>query len=95
MQITERVAGCYEVQEVEFGRVYSWRPESVVVECDCGKKSTFERSALVGSTITCECGEDRTADVQEEVVARAMPEYDEALHPRRYWHSSGDARIPF
>ena len=38
----------YDVQEVEMGEVYTWRPESVVVECDCG-----ERPTLTASTTTC------------------------------------------
>ena len=36
------------VQEVEFGRVYKWCPEYVVIECDCG-----ERLSLTGSTTVC------------------------------------------
>src|SRR5215208_1573747 len=47
MRIVERVAGHYEAQEVEFGRVYTWNPECVVAECDCGKRATFKRSDVV------------------------------------------------
>jgi hypothetical protein len=34
----ENTEGHYDVQEVEMGEVYTWRPESVVVECDCGER---------------------------------------------------------
>ena len=40
MRIVERLAGHYETQDVEFGKVYTWRPESVVAECECGKDHT-------------------------------------------------------
>ena len=37
VKLPERAAGHYEVQEVEFGTVYRWRPEGGVVdECCCG-----------------------------------------------------------
>ena len=32
----ERTGGHYEVQEVDFGRVYRWCPERVVAESGCG-----------------------------------------------------------
>jgi hypothetical protein len=37
VRVIERVRGHYEVQEVECGKVYKWRPESVVVACECGE----------------------------------------------------------
>jgi len=37
VRVIERSGGRYEVQEVEFGRVYKWSPECVVIECDCGE----------------------------------------------------------
>ena len=37
VEVTERAAGYYEVQKVEFGKVYRWRPGGgVVPECCCG-----------------------------------------------------------
>ena len=37
VEVTKRAAGHYEVQEVEFGKVYRWRPGGgVVPECCCG-----------------------------------------------------------
>jgi hypothetical protein len=45
---SEHTEAGYDVQEVEMGEVYTWRPESIVVECDCG-----ERPTLTASTTTC------------------------------------------
>ena len=85
--IVERNAGRYEVQEVEFGRVYKWRPERVVVECDCG-----DRAALTLSAPVCRCGADHTAIVREE-LADLSPE-DETLHPWRYAGEREGAALP-
>lgn len=68
----------YDMQEVEMGKVYSWRPEGVVVECDCG-----EKAALTASTTTCgECGANHEAAALEGLAGRELK--DEALHPWRY-----------
>jgi len=47
-RVIERSGGRYEVQEVEFGTVYKWCPECVVVECDCG-----DMTILTPSMATC------------------------------------------
>jgi hypothetical protein len=47
-RVVERTGGHYEVQKVEFGRVYRWCPKRVVVECECG-----ERVTLTGSVTVC------------------------------------------
>jgi hypothetical protein len=44
----EHTEARYEVQEVEMGEVYTWRSESIVVECACG-----ERPTLTASMTTC------------------------------------------
>lgn len=85
--VIERAEGRYEVQDVEFGRVYRWRPERVVVECDCG-----ERAALTCSETTCRCGADHAAVVREELVVCSE---DEALHPWRYAGDREDAGLPY
>jgi hypothetical protein len=96
MRIVERVESHYETQEVEVGRVYKWRPESVVIECKCGKRSTHKRSELFDSVFTCECGADHMAGTREELVVELLEEKeDEAVHPWRYQHSSEEAGIPF
>ncbi len=91
MRVIERVAAHYDVREVEFGRVYRWCPEGVVVECDCGEMVT-----LTSSMTTCECGADHAALVedQEEVVGHRMPEDDETLHPWRSWRTSEETGLP-
>ena len=43
-KVIEHVNAHYEVQDVEMGKVYRWCPESVVVECACGKKLTLTAS---------------------------------------------------
>ena len=85
----ERIAGRYDVEEVEFGRVYRWRPESVVVECFCG-----ERLPLISSATVCsECGADHATAVRESLPYR-QPGRDKAEHPWRYWHSSEGTGLP-
>lgn len=90
MRTIERTEGCYEVQDVEFGRVYRWDPESVVVACDCG-----QRSALTRCEAVCEgCGADHT-DAVLEVLSGSLLD-DEAAHPWRYEpRYREDAGLPF
>ncbi len=85
--IVERDAGRYEVQEVEFGRVYRWRPERVVVECDCGDRATLTYSAPI-----CRCGADHTMIVREELADLSLE--DEILHPWRYAGEREGAALP-
>ena len=76
-KVIERVQAHYEVQDVEMGKVYRWRPETVVVECTCG-----EQLSLSAFKTTCpECGADHVAIVEEMLVARRE---DKGDHPWRY-----------
>ncbi len=77
MELIERVAGHYEAQDVEFGRVHRWCPECVVIKCDCGERQIFDCSSTV-----CECGRDHADDIREELSTRRLG--DEELHPWRY-----------
>ncbi len=86
--VMERNAGRYEIQELELGMVYSWRPEHVVVECDCGARLTLTASATV-----CECGADHKVVVREELKDRRLE--DPALHPWRYAGDREDVGLPF
>jgi hypothetical protein len=62
-KIIECVQARYEVENVEFGKVYKWPPESVVLECGCG-----EETSLTASENACpECGADYR-DLLEEVL---------------------------
>ena len=88
MEVIERVAGHYEAQDVEFGRVYRWCPECVVVECDCGERQVFDCSSTV-----CECGMDHVDYIREELSTRRLG--DEELHPWRYARDREGAGLPY
>ncbi len=89
MKVIERTEGHYEAHEVEFGTVYRWCPECVVVECECG-----ERVVLTGSETTCEwCGADHAAAIREELAARQLA--DEAAHPWRYAGDREESGVPW
>ncbi len=51
MRVIEHQQEHYEVQEVPHGKVYSWRPEHVLFECDCG-----ETLRWTGDHVGCRCG---------------------------------------
>lgn len=77
MRVIERERGHYEVREVPYGKVYDWRPERLVFECDCG-----ETHVSSGSAITCSCGmvygddyEDRRPD--EDPLHPWLEDYEE------------------
>ena len=100
MRIVEHLAGYYEAQDVQFGKVFVWRPESVVAECECGKRATYERPDIVSGLVSCcECGKDPTSRVHQELGVESMDEEgkekDKRLHPWRYWHTTSDSGIPF
>ena len=88
MRVIEHLEEHYEVQEVPFGRVYKWCPESAVVECDCGERTILKISTLISSVVFCHCGADYTADIQEEcqrhqpeVLGQTLEDYETAQHP--------------
>lgn len=89
VKIIGRTDGCYEVEDVEYGRVYKWCPESVAVECDCG-----ERLTLTFAETTCgKCSVDHAVIVREELAAKQVE--DEAMHPWRYAREREEAGLPF
>ena len=83
----------YEVQDVDFGKVYKWCPERVVLECGCGG-----RLYLTSSMTSCEeCSADHAVAVREE-LSQLRQSSDETLHPWRYSYSEDhdeDAGLPF
>ena len=88
MQVIERTEGHYDVEEVEFGRLYRWCPQCVVVECDCGERLTLTRSET-----TCErCGADHATSVRRELAA-CQPR-EEIVHPWRYGGEREGGEVP-
>ena len=55
MRVIEREKGHYEGHDVPYGKVYSWCPERVRFECDCGEVLTW----TVPVTL-CRCGASYT-----------------------------------
>jgi hypothetical protein len=91
MQVMKHLEGHYELQEVPFGRIYEWCPESVVVECDCGQRSILKVSALSGCGALCACGADLATVIQEnleghqpEVQGQMLSDYEAVHHPWLY-----------
>jgi hypothetical protein len=72
--VIECTEGRYEVQRTSYGEAYTWCPECVVVECDCG-----ERPVLSASETVCGCGADHAALVREKLASRKAS--DGAPHP--------------
>ena len=90
-KVIECAQGRYEVQDVEFGKVYKWRPERVVVECGCGERLYLNAS----TTTSCkECTTDHAHTVRAELADRRERD-DEVLHPWRYYSEDReDAGLP-
>jgi hypothetical protein len=80
-KVIECLQAHYEVQEVELGEVYRWRPESAVLECSCGNREAFPASRVS----TCSrCGADHTEILGE--VLDTQQEEDKVDHPWRSVH---------
>jgi hypothetical protein len=73
----DRTKGHYEVQEVDFGRVYRWCPERVDVECG-GRSDVSAVSAAAGPRL----GANHAATIR--AVPTAGSSEDRAFHPWRY-----------
>jgi hypothetical protein len=89
-KVIERACARYEVEEVEYGKVYRWQPETVVVECTCG-----EEASLTPSEPACEeCGAEYKGLVRED-LSDLQPKNDEYVHPWRYWNDEDDKTLPY
>ena len=87
-KVIERARAGYEVEEVEYGKIYRWQPETVVVECTCG-----EEASLTPSEPACEeCGAEHKGLVREDLSDRQQQD-DESVHPWRY--SEDDEGLPY
>ncbi len=73
MRVIAREREHYEVHEVPYGKVYSWCPERIVFECDCG-----ERLVWMGPVTACACGAVHT-DVSRDPAGG--PADEERHHP--------------
>ena len=94
-KVIECARARYEVQDVELGKVYKWRPERVVVECGCGERLYLNAS----TTTSCkECTADHALTVRAELADRRESD-DGVLHPWRYSYSYSEDRedggLPF
>lgn len=88
MRVIEREKGHYEVSEVPYGKVYSWRPERVIFECDCGNTLTWTAPVTI-----CACGAAHT-DVLQEPGDRRPREtpYRPWLDDYAEWRRERDAK---
>ena len=64
--VIEHVEGHYETHIMPYGQAYVWRPECVVVACDCG-----EMVILTPSEAVCGCGVDHEALVRGITASRS------------------------
>lgn len=87
----ERTGGYYEVQEVDFGRVYRWCPERFDIDCECGERLNVSGGAADACS---RCGANHALAIREELTTGRLE--DQALHPWRYdTRDAGDAGLPF
>lgn len=87
--VIERTEGHYDVREVPYGKVYTWRSGRLVVECDCGPRLIL--TFLVEAA--CRCGADHTAVVSGELAPGRLG--DRALHSWRYERDRSGAGLPY
>ena len=81
VRVLECVGAHCDVQDVQRARVYRWRPATIVLECECGERTTLPSS----KTACAGCGADHR-DVFSEVFEMRM-EDDEGEHPWRFLRS--------
>ena len=98
MKIIKRIPAYYVAEEVEdLGWSYKWCPEQLMLECGaCGTRTTFTRSTLLTSIVTCECGvrSSNTASAREELLSERAEAEDERIHPWRYRQAEENVGIP-
>ena len=88
VEIIDCVEGHYEVQEVEFGKVYAWRSGWLVIECDCGEVVTLTRNST-----TCACGAEHVGTFEEAMDTERLG--DDQLYPWRYPRGREGAGLPY
>lgn len=88
-QIIESIGAHYSTLEVPFGRVYSWHPARVRLQCDCGAKITFTGTNAV--TSCKKCGAEY-GDLVSDIRHREERLRDEDEHPWYYDEQSQAAQ---
>jgi len=84
-KVIERARAGYEIEEVEYGKVYRWQPETILVECECGEETT-----LTHSEAACEeCGTEHAGLIREDLSELQLGD-DENIPPGRYWGEGQD-----
>ena len=68
MRVIEHESGHYEVREVPYGKVYDWRPDRVVFECDCG-----ETHVSSGPRSCARAGQSTTMSRKKDSRRRSPP----------------------
>jgi hypothetical protein len=86
MRVIEREPEHYEVHEVPYGKVYSWRPERIVFECDCGETLVWVKPVTV-----CACGAVHTDVVREPEERRTNEEPHPWLQDYEEWRRKKEA----
>ena len=94
MQLIERIAEHYDVEEMPFARDYRYSPEQVVIQCSkCAKRMTHTRLEIIGSeVIECECGKANTVRIREELVILLVDEEYEAHHHPWFYDTQEKAK---
>lgn len=80
MRVIEQERGRYEVQEVPYGKVYSWHPGRARVECDCGAILTWE-----GPGTVCECGAECDKILEGSGVREGSGDHPWLEEYREWW----------
>lgn len=80
MKVIEYLEGYYTAQEEPFGVAYKWSPERVVIECECGARSTLTSFVSICSG----CGIDHALSTRQELNGSREMTVDKVLHPWRY-----------
>ncbi len=80
----EQVEACYEVEEMEFGTVYRWCPESVVIECDCLQSFSVKRA----KDASCpSCGADHSRGLARRLASKPLTEEEAYRLTRREYEA--------
>ena len=83
-KVIEQVEACYEVEEMEFGTLYKWCPESLVIECDCGQSFTVEGA----KDASCpRCGADYSRGLGRRLAVKPLTEEEAYRLTRREYEA--------